>query len=595
MDVLIEIPKPKIKARKRDAAVEQNGLDLGLHPVIARIVAARPIFSELPLLQAISPKLSNLSTPIAMADIELAAERVASAILDGECIGIETDHDCDGQTSHAVLYHNLVNRFGHPTSKIRSYIGHRLTEGYGLSDHVASRILEDTPRPALVITADNGSSDEPRIARLKAGGIDVIVTDHHAIPLEGYPKSAYACLNPTRADCGYNDPYIAGCMVAWLLMTATRKKLIERNRLPTTEPNLSDSLDFVAVGTVADCVSIARSANNRAVVSYGLRLIEKGIRPCWRAFNLTLKTAICSDDVGFRLGPLLNSDGRLSTAFGSVSFLLSESDEEAHHWLEELQSQNEHRKLIQRQIVEQAIKAAKVRLQKQYFSLSLYLPEGHSGVQGIAASRIKDLFGRPTAIFALKQGTTDLLTGSVRGIEQFHVREALQFVAERDPTILLAFGGHKGAGGLTLLLSNIERFVELFEMACKEQLQLHAPLEPIIWTDGHLSSNEFHLNFLAELTRLEPYGREFELPIFELKGILKEIRSVGDGTHARIMLEVEKQRYSGIWFGARVASTEAFSVTAGDSVQVAFSIKENIFRQKRSLDIQVVYMQRVLI
>lgn len=590
MTVHTDIPKPKIKARQLNSAIEQDGLNLGLHPIIARIVAARPIFSELPLLQAISPKLSHLSIPGAMADIEHAAERIAMAITKGEYIGIETDHDCDGQTSHAVLYHNLVNRFGHPTSKIRSYIGHRLTEGYGLSDKVATRILEDIHRPTLVITADNGSSDEPRIARLKEAGIDVIVTDHHAIPIEGYPKSAYACLNPTRSECGYNDPYVAGCMVAWLLMTVVRKKLIAQNRLPVTDPNLSDSLDFVAVGTVADCVSIARSANNRAVVSYGLRLIEEGIRPCWRAFNQTLKNAICSEDIGFRLGPLLNSDGRLSSAFGSVSFLLSESDEEAHHWLKELQSQNEVRKGIQRQIVEDAVKIARNQLQKQDFSLSLYLIEGHPGIQGIAASRIKDLFGRPTAIFTLKQGSTDTITGSVRGIEQFHVRDALQFVAEYEPQLLLAFGGHKGAGGLTLLLSNFERFVELFEQACRQQLQAHAPLEPIIWTDGPLSSNELHLNFLKKLAQLEPYGREFEPPVFELKGILKEIRSIGDGTHARVTLEVAGLQYSGIWFGLRMSSMEPFPVTAGDVVQFAFSLKENNFRQHKSLDIHIVYM-----
>jgi len=591
MDTVIEIPRPKIRARTPDPTIEQHGLAIGLHPIIARIVAARPVSSQSPLLQSLFPKLGHLSMPAGMADIERAAARIVQAILNEECIGIETDHDCDGQTSHAVLYHNLVQRFGHPASRIRSYIGHRLTEGYGLSEAVANRILEDDPRPTVVITADNGSSDEARIARLKAASIDVIVTDHHEIPLEGCPKSAYACLNPTRTECGYGDPYIAGCMVAWLLMTVIRKQLIDCNRLPKTAPTLSDSLDFVAVGTLADCVSLARSANNRAVVSYGLQLIRMGTRPCWRAFNGVFNTPhVRSEDVGFRLGPLLNSDGRLSSAFRSVSFLLAETDEAAHQGLMELKTQNERRKCIQRQIVEQAIEAAKIHLRTQFFSLSLYLCEGHPGIQGIAASRIKDMFGRPTAIFAPKNGQNDVITGSVRGIEHFHVRQALQYVSEQDPNLLFAFGGHRGAGGLTLSLDHFERFVQLFEAASHQQLAEHTPLEPIIWTDGILPTTDLHLEFLDKLLQLEPYGREFEPPIFELEARLTAIRPIGDGTHARVSLVIDSEIYTGVWFSARRSAIHPFSVCAGDRVRVAFSIRENVFRAKRTLDIQVIHM-----
>jgi single-stranded-DNA-specific exonuclease len=318
----LDIPLPKIKPRSLDKKIEQLGLSKGLHPLLARVVAARPLPSGFGVHDVLHPKLECLDHPLTMQDMTKAAHRVAKAIYNKECIGLETDHDCDGQTSHAVLYHNLVYHFKHPKELLKSYIGHRLKEGYGLSASVANRILEDSPRPSLLITADNGSSDEARIKQLAAVGMDVIVTDHHQIPEDDYPNSAYAFLNPTRDDCNYNDKYIAGCMVAWLLMAAVRLQLIEDKYLNINAPKLVDSLDFVAVGTIADCVSIARSKNNRAVVNYGMKLISQGVKPCWQVLLPLLSNPISSQDLGFKIGPLLNSDGRLSSALGSVSFLL---------------------------------------------------------------------------------------------------------------------------------------------------------------------------------------------------------------------------------------------------------------------------------
>lgn len=587
------LPKPVLKKRRVNPDLEQQSLAAGLDPIIARIIAGRALEQELPILDALSPKLKHLLSPYGLKDIQLASQRVAKAIIAGECIGIETDHDCDGQTSHAVLYHNLITRFGHPAEKMRSYIGHRLIEGYGLSDSVASRILADDPKPSLLITADNGSADEPRIARLKAENIDVIVTDHHEIPVEGIPKSAFACLNPTRPDCQYEDPYIAGCMVAWLLMTATRQALIDQSYLPVDTPRLSDSLDFVAVGTVADCVSMAKSFNNRAVVSYGLQLINKGLRPCWRAVKNQLQSALSlnAEDIGFKIAPLLNSDGRLATAFGSVSFLLADTDKEAQEWVEALHAQNESRKLIQKNIVQQGIQKALEQVSLQRYSLCLYLPEGHSGVHGIAASRLKDLFGRPTVFLAPKthSGTEDLITGSVRGIEGFHVRDALQSISEQNPDLLIAFGGHAGAGGLTLRLQDYERFSQAFETATRLQL-LPESIGPVIWTDGILSIRDLSLEMYDKLSILEPFGREFEPPLFEIEGILAELRVVGDGTHAKILLDIQGKRVSGIWFGMRQNATAPLPVLTGATVKVACILKVNHFSGKRNLDVQVVHL-----
>lgn len=580
----IELPIPKIKARITDANSEQTALSQGLHPLLARIIAARPKPNNFDYKQMLDPKLGSLNHPLQMQDMEKASKRLASAIINKEVIGIETDHDCDGQTSHAVLYHNLLHKFKHPVTLLRSYIGHRLTEGYGLSSKVAQRILDDQPRPTLVITADNGSADEPRIALLKAANIDVIVTDHHQLPITGIPASAYACLNPTRSDCNYGDPYVAGCMVAWLLMVATRIELIKCGYLPEDSPKLTDTLDFVAVGTIADCVSMARSYNNRAIVTFGLKLIQAGSRPCWRAIKPLINGIVTAEDLGFKVGPLLNSDGRLASAFGSVSFLLAMDDSEARQWVTYLQSQNQIRKEIQNDITKQGLKIAAEQTLAGKFSLCIFLVEGHSGVHGISASRIKENFGRPTVFLAPKQGETNILTGSIRSIEGFHVGNALQWIMQQKPALLIAGGGHSGAGGVTLQQDNYLEFASLFEQAAQQQL-LAAALGPVIWTDGVLQAQDFNLELLNLLQQLEPFGREFEAPIFEVTAKLESLRTIGDGTHARIELQLEQQRISGVWFNYR------HTAQVGEMVRCAFNVRRNDFGGTSRCEIQVAWLE----
>lgn len=582
----ISLPVPKIKARKIDFELEQQAKQHGLPPLLARIIAARPKPGNCEILQMLDSKLSNLDSPLTMRDIDKASARLAQAIIKKEVIGIETDHDCDGQTSHAVLYDTLINKFNVAPELVRSYIGHRLIEGYGLSAKVAQRILEDQPCPSLVITADNGSADEARIALLKTANIDVIVTDHHQLPLAGPPVSAYACINPTRDDCDYPDPYIAGCMVAWLLMVATRIELIKLKYLNADAPKLADSLDFVAVGTVADCVSMARSYNNRAIVNYGLKLINMGKRPCWHAIKTLTNRPITVEDLGFKIGPLLNSDGRLASAFGSVSFLLATNVTEAQQWVTYLQEQNQERKTIQNAITQQGITIAAAQTKLQRFSLCIFLEEGHAGVHGISASRIKDSFGRPTVFLAPKQGENGILTGSIRGIEGFNVGKALEWIMQQHPGVLIAGGGHSGAGGVTLHSKDYEFFTELFEMTARQQLDSDA-LGPVVWTDGELAVNDVNITTLDMLAKLEPFGREFEAPVFEITAIIENLRTIGDGSHARLELQVGMQRINGVWF--------SFQPTAviGDTVRCAFILKSNDFGGMRRCEIQILWLSKV--
>ena len=259
------------ESRPIEASVFAEARSRGLDPVIARIVAGR-ISDETPLDVVLDPQLQHIAPPSELTDITKAADRLQTAIRDGERIGVLTDYDADGLTSHAVITESL-QRFGVSPENISHWIGHRLEDGYGISETLVDRLLESLPVPQVLISAECGSSDEVQIVRLKDAGVDVIVTDHHRVSDRGPPASAWAVVNPNRADCRYPDKAIAGCMVSWLVMSFLRQRLIDQGVLVPTTPKLGDLLDYVALGTVADCVSLGSSETNRAVVKAGLSLI----------------------------------------------------------------------------------------------------------------------------------------------------------------------------------------------------------------------------------------------------------------------------------------------------------------------------------
>lgn len=588
---MTKLPIPVIKRRSINSKREQQAIAAGFDALVARIIAGRPFLETLTVSEMVAPKLKSLDHPHLLADMEPAVKRLIKALQDKEVIGIETDHDCDGQTSHAVIYTTLIEFFNHPKERVRSYIGHRLKEGYGLSELLTQRILADSPRPTLIITADNGSSDEPRIAQLKQVGIDVIVTDHHEIPAQGIPQSAYAVINPTRSDSAYPDKCIAGCMVAWLYMAAVRQQLISLTQ--SAIPSLASCLDFVAVGTIADCVSIARSHNNRAVVSYGMKLIQQGTRACWRVLLPGLSSPLSSQDLGFKIGPLLNSDGRLACAFGSVSFLLSKDEEEAAQWVLHLREQNAQRKVIQEKVTELALNQALMQCAQNKQSLCLFLEQGHAGVHGISASRLKDWFGRPVIIFCPKTDEPDLLTGSARSIDGLHLKNILQEVEQCSPGLLERFGGHQAAAGVTLKRTHFALFAQWFEKIVCQKVSADM-IGPVLFTDGEFPIEKMNLTFVKTLlTQLEPFGREFDPPSFEVTGKLTALNPVGQsGIHVRLKLWVKHLNLELIWFNAREHDQQPWPVDVGEEVQVVFAPRIEHFRDQIKLCCQVIHAKK---
>ena len=591
---------PKIISRTAPVDAAELSQRLSLSSVQARIVANRMDGLQWPVDELVKASLQHIAPPHLLSDSDIAVERIAQAIKDNERIGLLTDYDVDGITSHAILFFALKDYFNVPEQRIQHLIGHRIDDGYGISQGLTDRILALDNPPQLIITADCGSSDEAQIVQLAEQGIDVIVTDHHAIPQEGIPASALATINPTREDCAYPDSTIAGCMVSWLLMSYLRARLIEDEVLDASAPKLSALLDFVSLGTVADAVSLS-SPINRAVVKAGLQIMNKLQRPSWQAMQRLLDREFqpfTAEDLGFQIGPRINARSRMSDPYMALHYLCAASLPEALNKLSELDKDNQDRKETEKQMLDIAFELARKQLKKQAWSLVIYHPDFHAGVQGIVASRLMEKFGRPVIVLS-PASDPDVLTGSARTIPAIHIREAIETVSNQDENLVLGFGGHKGAAGLKIPGDSLERFSELFDKAIAEQVKASVldendALKPVILTDGILAESEISFETIAELKGLEPYGREFEMPVFEGDFMVQSIRAIGsEGIHLMLQLATESGSFRAVWFRALENKSDSFPFKEGDEIHAVYQLKENYYRGNFSVQLHLIYAQKI--
>jgi single-stranded-DNA-specific exonuclease len=590
----MQVPAPRYRHRTPDwalACIAEH--DYGLDPLAARLLAARARTAGLShdiaintLIQpAVSPSLRHLDPPDGLPDLDIAVTRIVHALAHREVIGVVTDHDVDGTTGHAILRECLIRRFGHPREKVLSFSGHRLKEGYGISDKLARRILEATPPPSLIITADHGSSDEARIADLARAGVDTVVTDHHGIPAAGPPASAIACVSPIRPESRYPDPYIAGGMVAWLLCCAVRQALIRAGRLPHSAPSLADLLDYAALSTIADVVDLAKSRNNRIVVRYGLTRIAAGARPCWRAARQWLgEGPVGAEALAFKIAPKINARGRLDEALTAAAFLLAPDDKTAATIAAVLADNNASRRAIEAPLREAALAEAAKQTSAGASALSIWLPEGHAGVHGIVASRVVDSYGRPTVCLSPGEG---VIKGSARTAAGIDIRAALAATAERLGGTMPAFGGHPGAGGLTLASeAAIGPFRHAFNAAVEAQLKARArPAILAPWRDLDASpADPPDTETLSQLSALEPFGRGFEAPRFIARLGVTKARKVGaDGAHIKLTFQAGSRVIDGIWFSAAVEPRALI----GQRCRVVYHPTLNVYRGRMSAELMV--------
>ena len=587
--------RPRLVERPLNQNLYQQALQAGLHPLQARILAGRTDQVVGEFRHLIQPSLQSLAAPQALRDFEPGIERLVQAIQQKQRIGLLTDYDVDGITAHAVLLCALRDYFAVDAALLSSWIGHRMQDGYGISDSLVDRLLAADVRPDLIITADCGSSDEPRIARLKAAGIDVLVTDHHALPVSGPPPSACAVINPTRQDCDYPDSTLAGCAVAWLLMAGLRQALIHLGRLPADAPKLRALLPWVALGTMADCVSLGGSAMNRSLIHAGLQVMNASNAPSWQAFRELMGTedlVFTPEVMAFQLGPRINARSRMADPYAALRYLLAEDLESARHWLQLLDEDNLSRRAVEAEMVEAALQAATEQVQAGHQGLVAFLPQGHPGVQGIVASRLVERWGRPTVVLTPHPQEPQHLSASGRSILEVHLRDALQWIDDQHPGWLVRFGGHQGAAGLTLRKDRLADFQRAFQQALKRQLGEQV-LSPLRLTDGSLDESMLCLATCDLIEQLQPYGRDFESPVFSGEFRCLDIRPVGQTRrHLKLRLETPNRavQLDAIWFNALPQADSALPLQVNQLAHLAYRLEKNHFRGQTSLQLQLVQL-----
>jgi single-stranded DNA-specific DHH superfamily exonuclease len=320
----------------------------------------------------------------------------------------------DGISSAAVLSKALTDYFGVEPYLLKYFISNRMIEGYGFSDKVLDRVFDSYPVPTLLITADQGSSDNDRVIRynnyMKDQGYNhasVVISDHHEIPKNGGPKEAYAFVNPQQKDDQFPDKTICGCTVALFVMASTRTQLIKKGYLEKDTPSLKELLAYSTAATISDCVSMA-SETNRAIVKLGLNEINQELIPAWQSMKKhiirDLAQPVRADTIAFGLGPRINACSRTGgDGLNGVRFYLSESIFDADRYLSMLDYDNEERKDIEKRLVKEAMEKAEKLVNQGFLSLVIFLPNGHHGIHGIVASRITESFGRPVICLSPKE------------------------------------------------------------------------------------------------------------------------------------------------------------------------------------------------
>ena len=492
---------PRIIKRPVSLPAEDRLTREGIHPVLARIFAARGVSARIDLDDA----MAGLLPPDSMLGIGRAAALLADAIAAKKRLLIVADYDCDGATACAVGVRAL-RAFGAECSWL---VPNRFRAGYGLSPEVVA--LAAPHRPDVIITVDNGIASVEGVEAARTLGIEVIITDHH-LPGDALPRAS-AIVDPNQPGCGFASKHLAGVGVMFYLMLALRAELRRRGAYAQCkEPNLAELLDLVALGTVADVVPLDR--NNRIIVGQGLKRIRAGrMQPGIRAL-LAVSGRECSSasgfDLGFMVGPRLNAAGRLDDMALGIECLITGDFARALTIARMLDDLNRERRLIEAEMQSQAESLLESLSVGDSSSISLSDPAWHQGVIGIIAGRLKDRHHRPVVAFA--PGDPGELKGSGRSILALHLRDALDLVAKRAPGLILRFGGHAAAAGLTIRRDDFTRFSDLFEQVVGELVSPEA-LSRTIETDGSLETAYLNLD-LARLIESQIWGQGFPQPVF---------------------------------------------------------------------------------
>lgn len=546
-------------------------------PLLARIYAARGIQSP----DQLELKLNRLLSAKDLLGLQQAIDILDKAIDQQTRMLIVGDFDADGATSTTLMVLAL-RQMG---AQVDYLVPDRFKYGYGLTPEIVQLALTDY-QPQLIVTVDNGISSHAGVAAAHAAGVEVIITDHHLTTKT--PPVCAAVVNPNQPGCGFASKALAGVGVAFYVMAALAT---QRKQAGKPSARLTDYLDLVAIGTVADVAAL--DYNNRILVAAGLQRIQQGqCRPGVMALiEIAGREAakIDSQDLGFVLGPRINAAGRMDNMRIGIECLLADNHAQAYPLAQQLDQLNRERRQVEAQMREDAMNLLAERHDLDQAEIPpvilLYEPSWHQGVIGIVAGRLKELFHRPSIVFAPSEDGVSI-KGSARSIAGIHIRDAIERVAEQYPQLVTHFGGHAMAAGLTLPLETFDDFSRALNDVIAEYDD--SLFQAVLYTDGALSPQDFSLQAARELAQAGPWGQAFPAPLFEGEFEVVEYRWLQD-KHLRLRLKQPQQ-----------ATLEAIAFNVAEQyagisnirrVHLAYALDVNEYKGEQRLQLRVQQLQ----
>jgi len=510
----------------------------GANPLIAQLYAARNVADS----SELNDSLKQLIPYTQLTNCTAAASRLADAIQAKQKILIIADYDADGATACSVAMKGLASM----GAVVDFFVPNRFEHGYGLTPELAD--IAHAKGADLIVTVDNGISSAEGVARAKALGLDVIVTDHH---IAGSVVPDCIIVNPNQRGCAFPSKSMAGVGVIFYVLIALRAELRARDYfsgcLNRAEPKLDELLDLVALGTVADVVALDH--NNRILVSQGLKRIRAGKMS--HGIRALFQTARCSAqkaqpfDFGYKIAPRINAAGRLDDMSIGIACLLSGSLNEAESMAGELNDLNQTRQEIEQEMLTDILAECPSALPSEQTTLCVYRDSFHQGVVGIVASRLKEKFYRPVFVFAPDDDGN--YRGSGRSIAGVHLRDVLDAISKRAPDIIIKFGGHAMAAGLTLRSGSLKTFGDLFEDIVRSQVN-EDTLSQTFLTDGSLKASDITLAN-AQLINAQIWGQGFPPPSFaDTFQVLRQQSMGADKKHTKAWLAKEGQEFEAMFW-----------------------------------------------
>lgn len=568
---------PRRIVRRQPPTAEVQQLSAALHPVLARVYAARNVRSP----EELDYSLRRLHHPRALKGIDAAVALLAQALRTDLHIVLVADFDADGATACALAVRAL-RALG--ARRVSYVVPDRFRYGYGLTPEIVA--VAAAQAPDVLVTVDNGIASLQGVQAAQARGMRVLITDHH-LPGERLPE-ADAIVNPNQPQDGFPSKHLSGVGVIFYVMTALRAHLRESgwfDRRGVEQPNLACLLDLVALGTIADLVALDH--NNRILVLQGLARINQGeacagIRALLQVAGRSAEE-ISASDLGFVVAPRLNAAGRLEDMGLGIECLLADDAATALAAAERLDVLNRERRALEATMQAQAltiVEALQLGEDALPAALCLYQPQWHQGIVGLVAARMKDRFARPTVAFAAAAGE---LKGSARSVPGLHIRDVLDAVARRHPGLIIRFGGHAMAAGLSLAQEGLERFRSAFIEEVRARLPEEALSDKIL-SDGELQAQELTLDLATRVRAGGPWGQGFPEPIFDGHFDVVGTRVVGE-EHLRVALRCpgEKKVLEAIAFDG------AGTAVSGDSMRAhaAYRLDVNSYQGYRSLQLVI--------